>query len=99
MRIHNQFREAIHRQEETNALLEAIMSGRLPLPTAHPNIPLAPETETPQPRANNSLAETVAHFTTTDSENALGLFEGVPQPPPIAAHDLPSSQILPPGPI
>jgi hypothetical protein len=41
----------------------------------------------------NYQSETVAHFTTTD--NALGLFEGAPQPPLTATHDLSPSQILP----
>jgi abelson tyrosine-protein kinase 1 len=36
---------------------------------------------------------TVVHFTT--NENALGLYEGVPQSPLTATHDLSPSQILP----
>jgi hypothetical protein len=66
------------------------MSGRLPPPTAYSNISFE---HIGTLQANNYQSETVAHFTTT--ENALGLFEDVPQPPPIAAYDLPPSQILP----
>ena len=65
------------------------MAGRLPS-SPYSNIPFE-HIGAPQPINYNS--ETVARFTTT--ENALGLFEGVPQPPPIAARDLPPSQILP----
>ena len=65
------------------------MAGRLPLPSPDSNTVL--EHMTMQPI--NYQSETVAHLTTT--ENALGLFEGAPQPPQTETHDLSPSQILP----
>jgi hypothetical protein len=63
------------------------MSGHLPPPSPDLNATFR-HIELP-----HHQSETVAHFATT--ENALGLFEETPQHPPIAAHDLPPSQILP----
>jgi hypothetical protein len=77
-----------HRQEETKALLEAIMAGRVPLPSLDLN---ATSERTLQ--STNYQSETVTLFTTT--ENALGLFEDTPNLPLTAAHDLPPSQIIP----
>ena len=45
----------------------------------------------PPPTAYSNTGTSSEHIETPK----LGLFEGVPQPPPIAAHDLPLSEILP----
>ena len=79
-----------HRQEETKALLEAILAGRVPPPSSDSN---ATFENMRAPQSINYQSETVAHFTTT--ENALGLFEDAPHPPLTPADDLPPSQILP----
>ena len=65
------------------------MTGRLPS-NPYSNISFE-HIGTPQPMTYNS--ETAARLAT--NENALGLFEGAPQAPPIAVHDLPPSKILP----
>ena len=79
-----------HRQEETKALLEAILAGRVPPPSSDSN---ATFENMRAPQSINYQSETVAHFTT--SENVLGLFEDVPHTPLTPANDLPPSQILP----
>ena len=66
--------------------MEAIRSGRIPLPT--------PESDAKfEPTSNSYQSETVAYFTTT--ENALGLFEDTPHVPLTTPQDLDHSQIIP----
>jgi hypothetical protein len=71
-------------------LLDAILTGRLPLPNPDSNATFE-HMRTLQPIDSQSV--TLAHFTT--DENVLGLYEDAPQPPLTATHDLSPSQILP----
>ncbi|KAF8147822.1 hypothetical protein B0H34DRAFT_738281 [Crassisporium funariophilum] len=101
IRILKQVQEAEkRRQEETQALLNAIMSGRMPPPTSDLkgitvyDVEEDNSTSTgerPMIRSNKYSYETITHFTTT--ENALGLINTdgpVPSTP-----NIPPSDILP----
>ena len=72
-------------------LLEAIMTGRVSLPS--PDSDATYEQMRIPAQSINYQSQTVTHFTTT--ENALGLFEGAPHTPLTPADNLPPSQIIP----